>query len=89
MKVPHGKRRITSLPGMLSVLSWQPGRLAGFHCNVFQCPKFFLGGYFGTGGERMQQFSTECFAAVDLGLAEAVIAKPLPLLLVADQVFLA
>ncbi len=37
----------------------------------------------------MQQFSTECFAAVDLGLAEAVIAKPLPLLLVADQVFLA
>ncbi len=24
MKVPHGKRRITSLPGMLSVLSWQP-----------------------------------------------------------------
>ena len=37
MKAPYGNPRITSLPGMLSVLSWQPGVQgdAGLRFGVF------------------------------------------------------
>ena len=34
MKVPYGNPRITSLPGMLSVLSWQPGAQADAGCAL-------------------------------------------------------
>ena len=33
MKAPYGNPRITSLPGMLSVLSWQPDHL---HIGIFR-----------------------------------------------------